>query len=179
MVVLESEDSLDALEAALESDPRLRVEVYRQTDYLERQSEDLSQLFYAILYVIGSTMAVGAVFGALNTMYSAIAVRTAEIATLRAIGFGSLPVVTSVLVEAIVLALVGAFAGVAIAWLLLNGSTFGTSGAVGQLIMELEIGGSLLATGVVWACSIGLVGGFFSAWRAARKSIPDGLRVVA
>ncbi len=178
-VLLESERSLEVLKDSLESNPRLKVTVHRQSDFFRQQSDNAGQIFYVLAYVIGSIMALGAFFGTLNTMYTAIGVRTAEIATLRAIGFGSFPVVISVLVEAISLTIFGALMGVTIAWLFIDGNTFGGFSAVGSALMELEVGITLLSTGVIWACAIGLLGGILAAWRAARKPIPDGLRVVA
>ena len=129
-VELESAESFQTLESALEDDPRLKVDVQRESDYYQGQSENISQLLYLVAYVVSSIMALGALFGALNTMYSAVSVRAVEIATLRAIGFGAMPVVVSVLIEALALALIGALAGVAIAWVLFNGDTFATGGGL-------------------------------------------------
>ncbi len=94
-----------------------------------------------------------------------------EIATLRAIGFGAIPVVVSVLVEALALALIGAAGGAAIAWLLFNGNAFSTGGALGQVAVRLHVGAPLIAAGMVWAATIGLLGGLFPAIRAARMSV--------
>ncbi len=127
-VELASADEFHALETALEDNPRLKVDVQRESTYYEVQSENISQLLYLVAYVVSSIMALGALFGALNTMYSAVSVRAVEIATLRAIGFGAMPVVVSVLIEALMLALIGALVGVAIAWILFNGDTFATGG---------------------------------------------------
>jgi putative ABC transport system permease protein len=126
-------------------------------------------------------MAVGAIFSALNTMYSAVSARLKEIATLRAIGFGSTAMIISVLAEALLLALIGGAIGAALAWLFFNGYTVSTSGgsaAGGQLVFELSVNPGLIALGVAWACVIGLVGGLFPAVRAARLPVATALRAV-
>ncbi len=178
-VELASPAAFAELETALEGDPRLKVDVQRESEYYEGQSQNTSQLLYLVAYVVSSIMALGALFGALNTMYSAVAARAVEIATLRALGFGALPVVVSVLIEALILALIGALAGVTIAWLLFNGDTFTTtSGGLSQLSVNLSVGPALLVSGVIWACVIGFIGGLFPALQAARRSVVEGLRVI-
>ncbi|MCZ6853917.1 MAG: ABC transporter permease [Gammaproteobacteria bacterium] len=177
-VELASVDEFPALETALEDNPRLKVDVQLESTYYEGQSENISQLLYLVAYVVSSIMALGALFGALNTMYSAVSVRVVEIATLRAIGFGAMPVVVSVLIEALVLALIGALVGVAIAWALFNGDTFVTGGGLRQVAVSLHVSSTLLFSGVIWACAIGFLGGLFPAIQAARQSVAQGLRVV-
>ena len=177
-VELASADEFPALETALEDNPRLKVDVQLESTYYEGQSENISQLLYLVAYVVSSIMALGALFGALNTMYSAVSVRVVEIATLRAIGFGAMPVVVSVLIEALVLALIGALVGVAIAWALFNGDTFVTGGGLRQVAVSLHVSSTLLFSGVIWACAIGFLGGLFPAIQAARQSVAQGLRVV-
>ncbi len=156
----------------------LKVDVQRETEYYEGQSKGISTLLGIVANTVGAIMAIGALFGALNTMYSAVSARTVEIATLRAVGFGSWPVVASVLIEAQVLALSGALVGGAIAWIVFNGSTFSTGGALGQVTLRLHVGAPLIALGIVWAAVIGFIGGLFPAIRAARTSVADALRVV-
>jgi putative ABC transport system permease protein len=121
-VQLDSSESLDLLKASLASNPTLTVDVVRETDYLASQSKDLNDFLRVIAYVVGGIMALGATFGAMNTMYSAVSARAMEIATLRAIGFSGGAVITSVLAEALLLALAGAAIGVAAAWTLFNGN---------------------------------------------------------
>ena len=128
-----SPDEFDAFNAAVTSNPKLKVEVKRETDYYTAQSKSVATLLEVVANIVGAIMALGALFGALNTMYSAVSARTVEISTLRAIGFGSSAVVASVMVEALVLALVGAFAGATLAWLLFNGNAFSTGGTLGQI----------------------------------------------
>jgi putative ABC transport system permease protein len=125
-------------------------------------------------------MAVGAIFGALNTMYSAVSSRSREIATLRAIGFGPAPVVVSVFVEALLLSLVGGLIGALMAWLLFNGHAVDTNGGGfrGQLMFDLAVTPGLILLGIVWACIIGVIGGLFPALRAARLPVAAALRAL-
>ena len=177
-VWLDSPAAFDAFKDAVKHDPALKVDVQTETEYYAGQSKQVAALLTVVANTVGGIMAIGALFGALNTMYSAVSARTVEIATLRAIGFGALPVVVSVLVEALALALIGAAAGGAIAWLLFNGNAFSTGGVLGQIALRLHVGASLIAIGILWAAVIGLLGGLFPAIRAARASVADALRVV-
>ena len=127
--------------------------------------------------VIGSIMAIGAVFGALNTMYAAVATRAREIATLRALGFRGTPVVVAVMLETLLLALLGGLLGAAIAWLFFNGYTVSTLGQnFSQIVFQFRVSPELLWTGLKWALGIGLVGGLFPALRAARLEVATALR---
>ncbi len=177
-VTLESSAAFDAFKQALRSDPTLKVDVQRETEYYTERSKQVATLLEFVANTVGAIMAIGALFGALNTMYSAVSNRAVEIATLRAIGFGALPVVISVLAEAQLLALIGAAVGGAIAWLFFSGDAFSTGGVLGQVAVNLHVGIGLIAIGVVWAIGIGLIGGLFPAIRAARLSVSDALRVV-
>ena len=177
-VTLDSADSLTAFKEAVEEDPRLKIEVHRESEYYQERSEQVSQLLFFVAYVVGSIMALGALFGAMNTMYSAVSVRTVEIATLRAIGFSATPVAISVLIEALGLAVLGALVGVGVAWMLFSGGEMSLGGALGQVAMQLDVGAGQLATGVVWACTVGFLGGLFPALRAARLPVATGLRVI-
>jgi putative ABC transport system permease protein len=126
-------------------------------------------------------MAVGAVFSALNSMYSAVSTRAVEIATLRAIGFGAAPVVTSVLTEALLLAAIGGAIGVLIAWILFDGHTVSTlAGGLGftQMAFELIVTPGMLLTGMLWACAIGLIGALLPSIRAARLPVAMALRAL-
>jgi putative ABC transport system permease protein len=131
--------------------------------------------------VLGTTVAVimgiGALFGALNTMYAAVATRTREIATLRAIGFRGGPVVVSVLIETLLLALGGGVMGALIAWLIFDNYTASTLGAnFSQVVFKFRVTPALVASGLKWALAIGFLGGLFPALRAARMPVTDGLR---
>jgi putative ABC transport system permease protein len=177
-VMLDSpEDSFDQFKKALTTDPTLAVDVRRESDYLKEQSGTLSRVISVIAYVVGGIMAVGALFGALNTMYSAVSARSREIATLRALGFGATPVVISVFVEALLLALLGGALGALAAWLFFDGNIVSTSGGnVAQIVFALAFTPGLVAIGVIWACAIGLIGGLFPAVRAARLPVATALR---
>ncbi len=163
---------------ALATDPRLNVKVLRQTDYYAEQSTLLTTLITSLGFLIASLMAVGAIFGALNTMYSAVAARTREIATLRALGFGRGAVVVSVILESLLLALVGGAFGAGIAYLAFNGFHAATVNwqSFSQVTFAFDVTPELLARGVVWAVLIGLAGGLFPAIRAARLPIAAALR---
>jgi putative ABC transport system permease protein len=122
-------------------------------------------------------MAIGAIFGALNTMYAAISTRAREIATLRAIGFRGTPVVVSVLIETMLLALVGGVLGALIAWLIFDNYTASTlSQNFSQVVFNFKVSPALLWSGLKWALAIGLIGGLFPAVRAARIPVTAGLR---
>jgi putative ABC transport system permease protein len=163
---------------ALAGNPQLKVDASTTTDYFAKQSEGVTKVLRIIGIVVGSIMAIGAMFGALNTMFAAVASRAREIATLRAIGFPGLPVVVAVMLETMLLALVGGLIGGLVAWALFNGYSASTmaSGTVGQLHFELKVTPELLWTGLKWALAIGFVGGLFPAVRAARLPITAALR---
>jgi len=175
-VRLESPDAFDAFKAALTTNPALSVDVLREPDYYAAEAADLATLFFFVTYVVGAIMASGAVFGALNTMYSAVGARTIEIATLRALGFGATGVVISVLAEALLLALLGALIGAAIAWVMFAGNTISLGGTEGSLITRLTITWPTLRAAVLCACAVGLLGGLLPAIRAARLPVAHALR---
>jgi len=167
-----------AFKAALEADPQLKVDVSTTLDYFSKQSEGMTKVIRIIGITVGTIMAIGAMFGALNTMFAAVASRAREIATLRAIGFPGLPVVVAVLLETMLLALAGGVIGGVIAWAIFNGYAASTlaAGTVGQLSFELKVTPELLWTGLKWALAIGFVGGLFPALRAARLPVTAALR---
>jgi len=177
IVRLESPDTFDAFKSALDNDRRLKVDAQRETDYYGTQSKRPDAVMQIVATTIATIMAIGALLGALNTMYSAVSARGVEIATLRAIGFGATPLVLSVLIEALLLALIGGGIGAAIAWWLFNGSAFTTGTLTGQTTGYLHLDGPLMIEGIVWAAAIGLIGGAFPAVHAARRPIIDALRV--
>lgn len=174
---LEGRDGFERLKASLAADPRLKLDVLTTHDYYAKQSEGLTKLITILGTVIGTIMAIGAVFGALNTMYAAVAGRAREVATLRALGFRGTPVVVAVMLETMLLALAGGVLGAAIAWLLFNGYTVSTLGSnFSQVVFQFRVSPELLWTGLKWALGIGLVGGLFPALRAARLPVTDALR---
>ena len=175
---LESPESFTAFKDALTADPRLKVKVLRRKEFLAEQSTMLSGFITTIGVFVAGLMALGALFGALNTMYSAVAGRTREIATLRALGFGATPVILSVMIESLVLALVGGAAGAGLAYLIFNGYQASTMNwqTFSQVAFAFAVTPQLLVTAIVWAAAIGLVGGLFPAIRAARLPIASALR---
>jgi putative ABC transport system permease protein len=178
-VLLESPEAFERFRQALISNPTVSVEAERELDYYRAQTKLLTDTLFSISYLVGTIMAVGAVFGAINTMYSAVSARAVEIATLRAIGFSAGVVVISVFVEALLLALAGAVIATALAWLIFNGSTVSlmSLGAT-QLVVPVTMTPALMAQGVLWACVIGLLGGLFPAIRAARLPVAEALRAL-
>jgi putative ABC transport system permease protein len=177
--LLESPAAFQSFKDSVSANPALAVDVVRESEYYRQQSKTMSTVISVIAYFVGGIMAVGAVFGALNTMYSAVSARLQEIATLRALGFGSTAMVISVLVEALLLALIGGVIGALIAWVFFNGNTVSTlSGDMAQVVFELNVNPQLMIIGIVWACAIGLIGGLFPAVRAARLPVATALRAV-
>jgi putative ABC transport system permease protein len=175
--LLTGPEQFDRFKDALTTDPQLKVDVKRETEYYAAQSKGLSHAINVVGTTVAIIMAIGAMFGALNSMYSAVAARGQEIATLRAIGFGALPVLLSVMVEALLLALLGGVIGAALAWLFFNGHSVSTlGGAFAQVVFQLTVTRALIVTGIIWACVIGLLGGLFPALRAARLSVAEALR---
>ena len=162
---------------ALTTDPQLKVDVQREPEYYAAQSKALTKAINVVGNTVAIIMAIGAMFGALNSMYSAVATRGLEIATLRAIGFGALPVLLSVMIEALLLSLLGGIIGASLAWLLFNGHSVSTlGGAFAQVVFQLTVTRALIISGIIWACVIGLLGGFFPALRAARLPVAEALR---
>jgi putative ABC transport system permease protein len=167
-----------AFKTALESDPQLKVDVTTTLDYFAKQSEGMVKVITVVGITVGVIMAIGAMFGALNTMFAAVAARAREIATLRAIGFSGPPVVVAVMLETMLLALAGGVIGGLLAWVIFNGYSASTmaAGSVGQMHFELRVTPALLWTGLKWALAIGFIGGFFPALRAARMPVTTALR---
>ena len=170
--------AFDAFKAALAGDPRLQVDVDTTLNYFSKQSEGFTKVISIIGMIVGGIMGIGAVFGALNTMFAAVAARAREIATLRAIGFRGPPVVVAVMLETMLLAALGGLLGGLIAWALFNGYSASTltQGTVGSLNFELRVTPALLWTGLKWALAIGFIGGLFPAVRAARLPVTTALR---
>ncbi len=175
--LLSSAAAFTAFKDSLTSDPQLKVDVQREREYYAKQSAGLTKTINIVGTTVAVIMAIGAMFGALNTMYSAVAARGLEIATLRAIGFGAFPVLFGVIIESLLLSLLGGAIGAALAWLFFNGHTVSTLGAAfAQVVFQLTVTRALIITGIIWACIIGLLGGFFPALRAARLPVAQALR---
>lgn len=175
---LESPDAFQGFKDRLTADPRLNVKVVRQDEYYEAQSESITTLVSVLGAIIAGMMGLGAVLGAINTMYSAVSARTREIATLRALGFANGAVVISVLVEALVLALIGGVFGAAAAYVAFDGFRTATMNfqTFSQVAFAFDVTPALLVMAITYAALIGLVGGLFPAIRAARLPIASALR---
>ena len=167
-----------AFKSALEANPQLKIDASTTLDFFSKQSEGTATVIRVIGIVVGTIMAIGAMFGALNTMFAAVAARAREIATLRAIGFAGLPVVVAIPIETMLLALAGGVLGGALAWLLFNGYGASTmaAGSVGKLSFELHVTAGVLWQGLKWALAIGFIGGLFPAVRAATMPVTAALR---
>jgi putative ABC transport system permease protein len=178
-VHLNSADSLQQFKDAVTADPRLTVDVSREVDYYDKQSRTLTTLIYVLGGLVAIVMGIGAIFGALNTMYSAVAERSREIATLRALGFGAGSVVFSFMVEALLISLVGGLLG-CLAVLPLNGLTTGAMNwqTFSHLAFAFRITPFLLGLGIIFALFMGVAGGIFPAIRAARRPVAPALRAM-
>ena len=177
-VKLTSPQAFAEFKDALTTNPRLKVKALRQSEYLAEQSSMLTSFIEGLGVSIAGLMALGALFGALNTMYSALAARTHEIATLRALGFGRSPVILSVLIESLALALIGGAVGAEAAYLAFDGFKASTINwqTFSQIAFAFDVTPKLLLYAILWAAGIGLLGGLFPAIRAARLPIAAGLR---
>lgn len=175
---LESPGAFQEFKDALTSDPRLNVKAMRQSDYYAEQSAVLYNLITGLGSLIAVIMGLGAMFGALNTMYTAVASRGREMATLRALGFQPGPVVIAVLIESLLLALVGGLIGAVLAWWAFDGFRAATLNfsSFSQIAFAFDVSPALLIRGVSFALVIGLIGGLFPAVRAARQPVSEALR---
>jgi putative ABC transport system permease protein len=176
-VHLTSPDSLNQLKDSVTTDPRLNVDVTREIDYYAKQSTSMTTLITRLGGFVAGIMAIGAIFGALNTMYSAVADRGREIATMRALGFGGPSVIFSFLIEALLISFVGGVLG-CLAVLRLNGLTTSTINfqTFSNLAFAFKITPDLLVMGIVFALVMGALGGLFPAVRAARLPVATALR---
>jgi putative ABC transport system permease protein len=177
-VRLNSAGAFQEFKDTLAANPQLGVKVLRQSDYYAEQSEMLTRLIMTLGVLIAALMAVGAIFGALNTMYSAVAARSREIATLRALGFGRGAVVAALVGESLLLALAGGVLGGALAFFAFNNFHTATMNwqSFSQVTFAFAVTPALLVQGIVWAACIGLVGGLLPALRAARLPVAAALR---
>jgi putative ABC transport system permease protein len=175
---LASADALQGFKDTLTADPRLNVRVFTERQYYEEQSRTMTALVGSVGAVIAVLMGLGAIFAAVNTMYSAVSTRSREIATLRALGFGAFPVVVSVLVEAALIGVLGGIIGMAIAYFSFNGLQASTLNfaSFSQITFAFTVTPALAVQGLVYALILGLFGGLFPSIRAARQPIVRGLR---
>ena len=176
-VHLTSADALKQFKDSVTTDPRLTVDVSREVDYYDKQSKVLTTLIVVLGSIVAFIMGIGAIFGALNTMYSAVAERAREIGTMRALGFGSLSVVISFVIEALLISFLGGLLG-CVAVLPLNGFTTGAMNwqTFSHLAFAFRVTPPLLVTGIIFALLMGILGGIFPAIRAARRPVAEALR---
>jgi putative ABC transport system permease protein len=173
---LERPEAIEALRSELAANPTLSVDVSSEKDYYAKQAKRITGTVFVSAYLVAGIMAVGAIFGAINTMYSAVAARTTEIATLRALGFHSGAVAASVIAEALALSLLGGCVGAALVWCVLNGNTVSTLGSsTGQVVFHLDVSLGLAVLGIIWAIAIGAVGGVAASIRATRVPLAAAL----
>lgn len=176
-LMLQSASALDAFKNALTSDPILSVEVVRESDYYAQLSSDLTRLLTVVGLLVGAVMSIGAVFGALNTMYTTVSSRRVEVATLRAVGFDTVNVIVSFAIEGVILALIGGLLGALIACLVFNGNAVNTlAGDHTPVVFHLIVTPSLVLLGLALAVVIGLIGGLIPAVRSARLPVIVVLR---
>jgi putative ABC transport system permease protein len=177
-VSLASEGSFQRFKDALTADPRLDVKVLRETEFYAAQSRTLNGIIIGLGAIISLLMGLGAIFGALNTMYTAVASRTREIATLRALGFRRLPVVISVLLESLVVAAIGGTLGAVGAWAAFDGYQAATMNwqSFSQVAFAFAVTPPLLVAGILYALLLGFAGGLLPAIQAARRPVAQGLR---
>jgi putative ABC transport system permease protein len=175
---LDTEDSLDGLRDWLTTNPNLNVAVRRENEYYAGQSQNLTMLIQGIGVGIAALMGMGAIFGAILTMYTAVAKRSREIATLRALGFNAGSVIFSVLSESLAIGVIGGVIGGAAAYLAFNGYQTSTMNfqTFSQVAFAFRVTPALLGTGLVYALIMGLIGGILPAVRAARLPIAQALR---
>jgi len=174
---LDGPEGLARLKSAIAAEPRLSLDVLREQDYFSGQTRQFRKTIGLLAGVVTIIMALGAVFAALNSMYAAVAARGKEIATLRALGFGGFPVVTSVMSEALLLALVGGALGALLAYLLFNNFSVATLGQnFTQVVFNFKVTPQLVVRGLIIAVIIGMIGGFMPALRAARLPVTTSVR---
>jgi putative ABC transport system permease protein len=172
LVRLASQDSLNTFKKALTTNPALSVTVERHSDWYKRVASENTFALALLGYVVGAVMAIGALFGCLNTMYSAVSTRGREIATLRALGYGAFPVAVSVILEAMLLSVTGALIGAAIAWALYDGK----QDVFGNSVFHLSVSRAQFELGIIWAAAVALLGGLLPSIRAARRPVVEALR---
>jgi putative ABC transport system permease protein len=179
-VVLPDVSSIVAFKKAIAANPAIAMDVFTESEFLQRESQSLNGLLHFMAYVMGGIMALGAVFVAINAMYSSVDDRRREIATLRALGFPSVVVVASIVAESALLALGGGALGALVAWAVVNGSTVST--AVGadlrQLVFDVAMTPAVILKGLGAALVIGIFGGAIPAARSIRSQIVDDLRAI-
>ncbi|MDP6374819.1 MAG: ABC transporter permease [Pseudomonadales bacterium] len=176
-VLLDDPGLAEALDEQIKADPRLDLTLQTESGFYKAQSQERAALINTFGYSVAFIMAIGAVFAALNTMYTAVSTRTVEIATLRALGFGSMPIVVSVMIESLTLALMGGVIGGALTYVAFDGYTASTlnNASFSQVVFDFAVTPALMQVGISWALVLGMIGGLFPAVRAARLPITRAL----
>lgn len=174
LVQLKDPSSFEALRSWLTTNPTLSVVVERQSDYFARSVASLTRFFSFMAVIVAAMLAIGALFGAISILYGVVSARTQEIATLRAVGYESLPIAISVVVESLVLSLLGALLGMGLAWLISNGRL----NSIGSSVFENTVSLDLMAIGLAWAAVLAICGALFPAIRAGRLEIAEAARAV-
>ena len=164
--------SFTAFRGALTSNPALAVDVMRLPDWNAKATADFAAFMHVIVYGVGVILAVGALFACFNTMYTAVESRGREIATLRALGYGGFAVAVSVVLEAVLLSVAGALIGAGLAWSLYDGVLSG----LGSDVFTLTVSSSMIATAVLWAIAVAVLGGILPSIQAARWTVAEALR---
>ena len=179
IIQLDDAKAFDDLGVYVESYPNLEFRVTRETDFYTDQASG-SELIKLFGQIVGYIMAIGAVFAALNTMYSAVSSRLVEIGTLRALGFNGLTVLMALMIEALILSILGGALGAGIAYVLFNGYTVSTlaGGSFSQTAFNFAVTSEVVGQGMTLAIIVGLIGGIFPAWNASRRDITEALRSV-
>jgi putative ABC transport system permease protein len=170
-------EDIQTVKDALSADPRVNVDVETEEQYFSGQTRQFRETIGALALFVTVIMALGAIFAALNTMYAAVGTRAREIATLRAIGFRGLPVVVSIMLESLVLAVAGGLLGALLAYALFHNMAVSTLGAnFTQVVFRFAVTPALVGWGLVIAVGVGMIGGFLPALRAARQPVTTALR---
>ena len=180
IVQMEENASITDLGATLELDPRLDLKVQGEADFYEEQSSGASSVIQVFGYAVAVIMAIGAVFAALNTMYSAVSTRLVEIGTLRAVGFHGSSVLFALMIESMFLALLGGLLGAGLSYLIFNGYTVSTLASVSftQTAFDFAVTGEIIGQGLILALIVGFLGGLLPARRAATQDITEALRAI-
>ena len=172
LVRLASPAAFSTFRAALTRNPALSVDVMRLPEWNAKASADFAAFFHVIVYGVGIILAIGALFGCFNTMYAAVESRGREIATLRALGYGSFPIALSVILEAAALSVAGALIGALIAWALYDGVQSG----FGSDVFTLTVSPALFGIAIAWAAAVAVLGGILPSIQAARWTVSEALR---
>lgn len=176
-VQLQSAGQLQAFKDEIAANPALHLDASTEAQYYASQSQSMTGTLITAAYLVSAIMAIGALFGAIHSLYISADERKIEMATLCALGFSSASVMLAFLAEALLLALAGGGVGAGLAWLLFNGHTLSTvGGEASQVVFKLQVAPGLVGTGLAWACAIGLIGAIAPCIRTLRLPVAEALR---